>query len=169
MWLINIYLDVSKIRAVGPRNITTIVMRREHFSETYSVSCLCSLDPNMPIYATGREDSNTQLDFFKFLVDAIVERALQPGDILICDNARIHQAQATAGVLGELLDLFNIQLRYLPTYSPELNPCELVFMKLKRYLREYRNGNISLWTDVCIGFSLITPKDIINFYKKCFK
>ena len=105
----------------------------------------------------------------KFVVSAIDRGFLQPGDILVCDNARIHGAEQTFGSLQILLDAAQIQLIYLPAYSPELNPIELVFGKVKRFLREYRDRDLPLWIDIGKAFSTITYKNIFNFYYKCLQ
>lgn len=46
-------LDVSRIRALGPIGEDTILLREEHFSETYSITALISLHPSKYLYATG--------------------------------------------------------------------------------------------------------------------
>jgi len=66
-------------------------------------------------------------------------------DYLLCDNA----AYDTYDILEYILDHANVKLIFLPAYSPEFNPIELVFMKVKRYLREYRCSSIPLWIDIC--------------------
>ena len=144
-------------------------MDREHFNETYSVSCLIGLHPSKNIFLTGRQESNDQVDFIKFLISAINRSFLQSGDILVCDNARIHGAEQTYGSLQILLDAAQIELIYLPAYSPELNPIELVFGKVKRFLREYRDRDLPLWIDIGKAFSTITYKNIFNFYYKCLQ
>jgi transposase len=52
----------------------------------------------------------------------------------VCDNACIHGAAATFEVLIGILEMAGIKIMYLPAYSPELNPVELVFMQVKRIL-----------------------------------
>lgn len=143
------------------------MLRGTHFNETYSVTCLISLDRTKPTFITGRTNSNDQLDFIQFLLQAIADGYLIPGDTLICDNARIHGGLETFPILQQVLNSANIFLRFLPCYSPELSPVELVFMKVKRYLREYRNSSVSLWTDIAIAFSFIELEDLIKYYKKC--
>jgi transposase len=54
------------------------------------------------------------------------------GDVLVADNSRLHHAEAILDDLYALLDANGIEF-YLPTYSPELNPCELCFGRAKRY------------------------------------
>lgn len=67
---------------------------------------------------------------------AYVEQCLAPtlkrGDIVVMDNLRTHKV---AGV-KEALEAVGAELRYLPEYSPDLNPIEMSFSKLKAYLRK---------------------------------
>ena len=67
---------------------------------------------------------------------AYVEQCLAPmlnrGDIVIMDNLRSHKV---VGV-KEALEAAGAELRYLPKYSPDLNPIEMSFSKLKAYLRK---------------------------------
>jgi transposase len=82
----------------------------------------------------GRTESNDQLDFLHFIVKAIDAGYLVHRDFLVCDNACIHGAAATFEVLIGILEMAGIKIMYLPAYSPELNPVELVFMQVKRIL-----------------------------------
>lgn len=109
------------------------------------------------------------MDFLKFIIQAITEGYLEEGSILVYDNASVHASNDTLYLLYPLLDAMKIKLRFLPAYSPELNPIELVFMKVKRYLREKRTPNISLWTDIRFAFAYIQWIDVFNFYSKCYK
>jgi transposase len=69
---------------------------------------------------------------------------LHPGDIVIADNLRSHKV---AGV-KEALEAVGAHLRYLPPYSPDLNPIEKLFAKLKALLRQAAPRNVNaLWAD----------------------
>jgi len=159
--------DVSRRRAIGPQNTTTILIRNESFAETYSVSLLCCLDLEKPLYISSRVDSNTQIDFFKFVIDLIDNQFLRPGDFLVCDNASVHGGLQTIEVLLAFIRSYGIELLYLPAYSPELNPCELVFGQVKRHLRDYRDQRIPLIVDIAIAFGLITIANLFQYYGKC--
>ena len=80
-----------------------------------------------------------------FLIDGPVDAAvftvylqqvlcpcLQPGDTLILDNLATHKVQS----VGQILSARGVTLRYLPPYSPDLNPIEMAFAKLKAHLRQ---------------------------------
>ena len=75
----------------------------------------------------------------------------------LCDNASIHFAAEVALPLSELFDTAGVRLVFLPAYSPELNPCELVFAQVKNGLRRRRRGDgTPFWVGtapaVCSGF-----------------
>ena len=70
---------------------------------------------------------------------------LARGDIVILDNLKPHKA---AGV-REAIEAAGATLRYLPPYSPDLNPIELLFAKLKALLRKAAEREIeALWTRI---------------------
>jgi transposase len=54
-------------------------------------------------------------------------------------------------------------MRTLPTYSPELNPCELMFGRIKNHLR-YHRGNEKLWAEILKAVSIISYKDVLMAY-----
>jgi len=63
--------------------------------------------------------------------------ALVPGDYLVADNAAVHVGEETYEFINDLLKVAGIELIYLPAYSPELNPCELIFNCLKNDLKNH--------------------------------
>jgi transposase len=125
------------------------------------------LDTEDCTYISGRTESNAQEDFFKFVVECVQGGYLTQGDTLVCDNASVHGGSETLETLLQYLKLKGVKLVYLPTYSPELNPCELIFAQVKRYLREHRNLHIPLIDDIIAAFSLVTHENIQNYYNKC--
>ena len=68
---------------------------------------------------------------FEAYVRNVLAPELQPGTVVICDNLATHYNQAAAATLREVGCWF----LYLPPYSPDLNPIEMVFSKLKAHLR----------------------------------
>lgn len=52
------------------------------------------------------------------------------GDTLVVDNARIHKARDIVPTLRAALAAAGVRMLFLPTYSPELNPCELIFAQV---------------------------------------
>jgi transposase len=72
---------------------------------------------------------NTQV--FTYYLEHVLAPQLRPGQIVVLDNLPVHKA---AGV-AECLHRHDCKLMFLPTYSPDLNPIELLFAKLKADLR----------------------------------
>jgi transposase len=73
---------------------------------------------------------------FRAWVEQCLAPALRPGDIIVMDNLSSHKV---AGVRAAI-EAVGAELRYLPPYSPDLNPIELAFAKLKNCFATERNG-----------------------------
>lgn len=69
---------------------------------------------------------------FLVYVQKILLPTLQPGDVVICDNLSSHKNAEVAKCLKQA----GVTLRFLPPYSPDLNPIELAFAKLKAMMRK---------------------------------
>jgi transposase len=113
-----------------------------------------------------RTGSNTALDFLEWVVSLFESRVIAAGDYLVLDNASIHTAEAIAPALTALFDSFHARLVFLPKYSPELNPCEMVFGQVKRHLRHWRLGQ-PFWFEILQGFARVTRENIVNYYDHC--
>ncbi len=165
--LFHFLLDVARRRALGPAGQAVIQPRVGNFGTTYTAMTLISLDPTKPVFVRASVETNNQFKFLHFVLRAIRDEYLSFGDILVLDNSRIHTGQEMFEVLMELLEENGIQIMFLPTYSPELNPIELVFGKVKQHLRDHRDDRYPFWYNICIGFSLITQDLIFKYYNKC--
>jgi transposase len=71
--------------------------------------------------------------------------ALRPGDVVVMDNLSSHKV---AGVRNAI-EATGAELRYLPPYSPDLNPIELAFAKFKKLLRDGAQRTIDKLWDLC--------------------
>ena len=89
---------------------------------------------------------------------------LSEADIIAMDNMRSHHAKA----VKQLLDSSKVTYLYLPPYSPDLNPIEKMWSKLKAFLRKEK---IRMASDVpsaiSIGFLTIRPTDCIGWFHSC--
>jgi len=91
---------------------------------------------------------------------------LVPGDVLVIDNAKVHNADTIYDQLAAVAQAAGFSIAYLPTYSPELNPCELVFGMSKNELYHWRGSN-SFQDEIVSSFLRITHRNLCNFYFKC--
>ncbi len=132
-----------------------------------SISIITSVcRDQMPVFVDYREETNTGEDFFNFICSALEDAYLRRGDYLICDNASVHHQNESVTLLKEILRAFGVQLVFLPAYSPELNPCELVFGNIKRYIRN-SDLNALIVEKLFLSFGTINHKKVRNFYKHC--
>jgi len=87
---------------------------------------------------------------------------LKAGDYLILDNAAIHLAQE----FRSCCQTHQIFLKTLPTYSPELNPCERVFAMIKNWLRTNRSEG-SFEDDLLKALENVKFENVRSFYMHC--
>lgn len=170
------FCDESHIipRKLSQRKVLGIVNQRVYNRDSAlqqpaaSVSLITSLALNGPIFFDYREQSNTQWDFVEFVLSACENGFLQSGDFLIADNAAVHGGSASLDVLCEILHTFGVELVFLPAYSPELNPCELVFSLMKGSLRKWNpTTNPDILNRVVSALAGVTLRHILSFYCHC--
>lgn len=135
--------------------------------ETYSITLVTSLThPDGFVISNPRRASNSALDFLMYLTSIVRDGHLAAGDILVCDNAPVHFADDIDQPLRYLLAAAGARLLFLPTYSPELNPCELIFAQLKAYVRNHRSDR-PLLIDVGLACRTVSWGNVFSFYDKC--
>ena len=79
---------------------------------------------------------------------------------------RVHDNQETIIDLDNLATQCGFHIRFLPSYSPELNPCELIFAQIKNYIRNNRNEE-DFTTILVLAFQTISFYNTIQYYSKC--
>jgi transposase len=77
-------------------------------------------------------EGSANMEVFAAYVGKVLCPELNPGDVVILDNLCIHKTATVA----RLIEAQGAFIRYLPAYSPDLNPIELAFSKLKSHLRQ---------------------------------
>jgi len=99
---------------------------------------------------------------FKAYVEQVLAPTLGPGDIVVMDNLSSHKV---AGV-REAIKVTGAFLLYLPPYSPDLNPIELAFAKLKALLRKAAARSVDeLWRVIANLLDEFTPHECTNFFR----
>lgn len=89
---------------------------------------------------------------------------LRPGQTVILDNLSVHKNVKAR----EAVEAAGCQVTFLPAYSPDFNPIEMVFAKLKTYLRGVGARTFeSLLTAIGAGLTAISPHDIAGCYRHC--
>jgi len=99
-------------------------------------------------------------DIFRAYVEQILAPTLKPGDIVILDNLASHKVTG----VREAIDARGASLVYLPPYSPDLNPIEQAFAKLKALLRKIAARTVStLWDALAVMLDRFTPHECANY------
>jgi transposase len=99
---------------------------------------------------------------FETWVETQLAPTLQKGDVVILDNLRVHKNAKAAEILRENGAWF----LFLPRYSPDLNPIEMAFAKLKAHLRRIGARTLdALWRAVGEICGLFDPDECWNFFK----
>jgi transposase len=98
---------------------------------------------------------------FETYVETQLAPTLQPGDIVIMDNLSAHKSPAAEkAILAK-----GAWILFLPPYSPDLNPIEMAFAKLKAVLRARAVRTIdALWKAIGEICDLFTPKECQNYF-----
>ena len=84
--------------------------------------------------ATMTIEEPTDTDIFLAYVEHLLCPVLKPGDVVVMDNLSAHKAPA----VREWIEKAGAEVLYLPPYSPDLNPIEKAWAKLKQLLREVK-------------------------------
>lgn len=109
-------------------------------------------------------DGAVNADVFEAFVEQVLVHELRPGDVVVMDNLSSHKRPR----VRELIEAAGARLVFLPPYSPDLNPIEMIFAKIKQTLRTlaFRTRD-ALWNAMQSVLNQITPADAENCYKHC--
>ena len=110
-----------------------------------------------PFVLDGLIDGETFLAY----VEQILVPTLKPGDIVIVDNLGSHKGTAARRAIRAV----GAKLFFLPPYSPDLNPIEQVFAKLKTLLRKAAERTVeATWKRIGALLNAFTPNECANYF-----
>lgn len=109
-------------------------------------------------------DGPMNAEAFLAYVEQVLVPTLTPGDIVVMDNLPAHKP---AGV-RRAIEATGALLLYLPPYSPDFNPIELAFAKLKAFLRAARPRSFDhVNALIATALGLFTPAECRNYARHC--
>lgn len=109
-------------------------------------------------------DGAVNADVFESFVEHVLAPELRPGDVVVMDNLSSHKRARTR----RMIEATGAQLEFLPPYSPDLNPIEMVFSKLKQLLRSLGlRTRAALWTAMQGVLDQVTTSDAQNCFEHC--
>lgn len=98
--------------------------------------------------------------FIEYVRQVLVP-ALRPRDIVVMDNLASHKGEE----IRALIEATGAELRYLPPYSPDFNPIENAFAKLKSGLRSAAERTIDgLWRTIGTLIETFSPQECTNYF-----
>jgi transposase len=107
-------------------------------------------------------DGPINRDAFQAYVDQVLVPELRPGDIVIMDNLGSHKGPQ----VRRAIEAAGASLLYLPPYSPDFNPIENAFAKLKALLRKAAERSIgALWDRIGIIVDAFSPAECANYFR----
>lgn len=128
-----------------------------HWCTTTFVGGLTLTGIRAPMLLNGPMDGEAFLAW----CEQMLGPELRPGDIVIMDNLPAHKV---AGV-REAIEAAGATLLYLPPYSPDFNPIENAFAKLKALLRKAAERTVEgLWAAIGQLIDLVTPRECQNLF-----
>ena len=128
-----------------------------HWKTTTFVGGLRASGMTAPLVLDGPMNAEAFLAY----VEQILVPSLKPGDIVIMDNLSSHKSPAVEAAIRAA----GATLRYLPPYSPDLNPIEQAFSKLKAHLRKAAARTVeTLWATIASLLPTFTPTECSNFF-----
>ena len=131
-----------------------------HWKTTTFTAALRSTGLTAPMVIDGA----TTGDLFVAYVKQVLVPTLRPGDIVVADNLACHKrSEARAAI-----EAAGCELRFLPPYSPDLNPIERAFSKLKALLRKAAKRTVEeLWDYLGAVLDEFKPQECRNYLASC--
>jgi transposase len=109
-------------------------------------------------------EGSTNAVVFESYVEKVLTPALEPGQIVVMDNLCAHKGQR----VKELIERQGCELLYLPPYSPDFNPVEEAFAKIKAILRKTKSRSREALVEAMgVAISAISPQDVWGFFNHC--
>ena len=106
----------------------------------------------------------TDTEVFRAYVSRVLCPTLRPGDVVVMDNLSPHKSEPTLSLIAQA----GARILFLPAYSPDLNPIEKMWSKVKSCLRTAEaRTQAALLRAIAAALQSITPRDAMNWFASC--
>jgi transposase len=131
-----------------------------HWETTTMIAALRLEGSEAPMVIEGASDAAV----FRAYVRHVLVPTLRPGQIVVLDNLSSHKG----GEIRQMIEQVGCELWFLPPYSPDLNPIEKMWSKVKEFLRSAKaRCTEELDRAVAAGLEQVTPKDAEGWLESC--
>jgi transposase len=155
------HLGYTPTHAWAPRGQRAAASAPRNQGENKTVVAALTLEGIGP---RMRFDGAMTSDRFVMYIRHCLAPTLRPGQVVVADNLTAHHHSAVRAAI----EARGAELRYLPAYSPDFNPIEEAFSKVKQSLRRAQpRTDDDLRTATWAAFSTITPADAAGWFTHC--
>ena len=142
----------------GQRAYGSVPRNRGKNTTVLSSMSVEGMGPSLAV--EGATDANV----FEAYVERVLAPALRQGQVVIMDNLSAHKGER----VRELIEGRGCELLYLPSYSPDLNPIEEAFSKMKNLLRKAEaRSREALLEAIGAAISAVSDRDARGFFEHC--
>jgi transposase len=153
--------NMTRLRGRAPRG-ERLLAKVPH-GHWHTTTLIAALDIDGVRCATT-VDGPVNADVFTAFVEQVLCPKLRPGDIVVMDNLGSHKGDK----VRRLIEQRGARVMLLPPYSPDFNPIEMVFSKIKQALRSIAcRTQAALWTAMQSVLDLVTPGDAAHCFRHC--
>lgn len=153
--------DLLRRYARSPRGLRTSDHTPCSHWQTHTV--VAALRPT-EMTATAVFDGPIDTDTFRAYVEQVLVPTLRRGDVVVLDNLAVHKQPE----IRQAIEQAGALLRFLPPYSPDFNPIEKAFSKLKAMLRKIGERTVSgLWDLIGRLVDIFQPRECANYFTSC--
>ena len=151
--------NMARLRGRAPRGERLIgKVPHGHWKTTTFVAGLRSTALSAPCVIDGPMNGPA----FVAYVEQILAPTLRPGDIVVLDNLSAHKVPG----VRQAVEATGAMLLYLPPYSPDFNPIEQLFAKLKALLRKAAERSVDrLWNRIASLLDAFKPNECTNYFR----
>lgn len=153
--------NMTRSRGRAPRGQRVIErVPHGHWQTTTMISAIRSTGPCAAAVVSGATDT----DVFLAYVQHVLVPQLRTGDVVILDNLQPHKPQQ----VREMIEAAGAALLYLPPYSPDFNPIENMWSKVKQHLRSAAARTFeTLLEAIDAALASISSSDCVGFFRNC--
>ena len=148
--------------ARAPSTERAIGQITRNYGENHTLICALSLaGPLAPLVIEGAVNG----EFFEWYVRNQLCPTLSPGQVVVMDNLSSHHRAS----VRTLIEAQGCTLLYLSPYSPDFNPIEMLFSKLKALLRGWKETTVqTLYDGIGRALEAVTPQDIFRWFRHAY-
>ncbi len=153
-------VNINLTRRYGRSQSSQRVVDHAPLNTPQSTTILSSIRLTGEKIFTTYTGGTTGERFVAYLKETLIP-TLRTGDIVVMDNMRSHHVKA----VGELLRQNGLIPLYLPPYSPDLNPIEMMWSKMKAILRKWKiRNNTLLLSAIDRALTLVSRTDVLHWF-----